>query len=140
MNLIEVTGGRKKEREIVEEAVVWCIKKLMPKMRTLDIHVQIENLDVYGYCNMADTNRQFDLSIQKNLSLYDLISTVCHEMVHVKQYARKELRDANGFNTAWKSKTYSFDTAYHERPWEKEAFRLEETLALECFKAIAVTA
>jgi hypothetical protein len=138
MNDITSMGGRKKEREIAESAVKWCISKMMPRMKTLDINISFEKIPAYGYCMEEDSNRQFTLTIQKGLSLYDLISTVCHEMVHVKQYARKELRNVNG-NTMWKKKSYN-SVDYWDAPWEKEAFRLEESLALECFKEMQISA
>lgn len=139
MNSIEVTGGKAKEREIVEATVAWCIKKMMPRMRTLDIEVAIKNTgEAMGYCLEGDTNRQFQLEIKKGMNLFDLISTVCHEMVHVKQYAKGELRHRyNG--QQWKAKVVSNKVDYMDLPWEKEAFKLEENLAIECFKQISVS-
>ena len=134
MNMVEVKGGPAKEREIVEQTVYWCIKKLMPRVRTLDIEVKLTKCDAYGYCLMTDNHKTFELEIRKGMNLYDLISTVCHEMVHVKQYYRKEMDDDSN---RWKSKQLS-DMDYMDRPWEKEAFRMEEKLAVECFKNIAI--
>jgi hypothetical protein len=135
MNYIEVKGGSKKEREIVQATVSWCIRKLMPRVRTLDIEVALTKCNAYGYCLNTDNNKTFELEIRKGMSLYNLISTVCHEMVHVKQYYRKEM----DHNYRWKSRKISSDTAYTDQPWEKEAFKLEEKLAIECFKELAVT-
>jgi hypothetical protein len=135
MNIIATTGGRVKEREIAEKAVEFCIKKLMPRMRTLDITVEFEKLDAFGYC-MQEHDRIYTLSIRKGMNLFDLIGTICHEMVHVKQYARKELRNTNG-RTMWKKKDHS-NTNYEDAPWEKEAYKLEKGLALECFEKIEI--
>lgn len=134
MNMVEVIGGPAKEREIVEKTVHWCIKKLMPRVRTLDIEVKLTKCSAYGYCLMTDDHKTFELEIRKGMNLYDLISTVCHEMVHVKQYYRKEMDDRR----RWKSRTISEAVAYMDEPWEKEAFRMEEKLAIECFKNIAI--
>lgn len=141
MNLIEVTGGKAKEREIVEAAVEWCIKKMMPRLRTLDIEVNIKKLDeAMGYCMEGETNRVFNLEIKKGMSLYDLVSTVCHEMVHVKQYAKGELRYRHKDGAQqWKAKIISDKVEYMDLPWEKEAFKLERGLALECFMEISVS-
>ena len=140
MNLIEVTGGKVKEREIVEATVAWCIKKIMPRMRTLDIEVTIKKLPVaMGYCLQCDSNRQFELEIKKGMSLFDLISTVCHEMVHVKQYARGELRYIASGTRLWKAKIISDKVEYMDLPWEKEAFEMERGLALQCFQEITVS-
>ena len=92
MNYIEVNGGNKFQRHIAETVVTQMIKALMPKMKTLEIEVQIKKLtgDAVGWCMMEDTNREFTIEVANNLTLKDLVTTICHEMVHVKQYARKE--------------------------------------------------
>lgn len=133
MNYVEVTGGPAKEREIVEKTVLFCIKKLMPRVRTLDIEVMLTKCEAMGYCLCTDDNKTFELEIRKGQKLYDLISTVCHEMVHVKQYYRKELTP----NYTWLKKDMS-DVEYSERPWEIEAYELEQELALECFKELEI--
>lgn len=140
MNIVDVFEGTKKEREIAKSAVEWCIKKLMPRMQTLEIEVEFEDIDEFGFCYMGNDNREFYISLKKNMSLYDLISTVCHEMVHVKQFARKELRDLGHTVRLWKNELYNSNIEYAQRPWEKEAFALEEKMALECFQEISVTA
>lgn len=138
MNRILVVGGKKKECELADAAVRWCIKKLMPRVRTLDIKVRFTKCDAYGYC-MSSTNRKFHLELRKNMSLYDLISTVCHEMVHVKQYCRGELKDDMWGYQQWKSKKFKEDLEYMDQPWEKEAFKLEKRLAIECFQQLTVS-
>jgi len=133
---VQVTGGKKKEREVVTEVAYWCVKKLMPKMKSINIDISIEkNIDIWGDCLMSDSNRDFELRIQKGLSIFDLITTVCHEMVHVKQYARREMDDYY----RWKSRKISEKVDYEKQPWEKEAFKLEVPLALECVKQLQVS-
>ena len=134
MNEVMVTGGKKVQRELVYETVNFCIKKLMPRVRTLDIEVKLTNCDAYGYCCMTDNHKTFELEIRKSLSLYDLVSTICHEMVHVKQYYRKELAE----NRQWKTRKIAETVDYFDEPWEKEAFRMEEKLAVEAFKKVQV--
>lgn len=137
MNLLEVTGGKKAERAIAQETVEWCLKKMLPRHRTIDITVEFKKIDAYGYCMEEDGNgRIFTLTINKGLGLFDLVSTICHEMVHLKQYARRELRYVNG-NTMWKKKAYN-EVDYWDAPWEKEAFKLEKKLAVECFETMTV--
>lgn len=136
MNQVEVFGGPAKEREIAEATVHWCIKKLLPRVRTLDIELKLTKCNAYGYALCTDNHKTFEIEIQKGMKLYDLISTICHEMVHVKQYYRKELAH-RGIEHTWKNKLH-VDTDYMDQPWEKEAFKLEEKLALECFKDLNV--
>lgn len=137
MNFVEVKGGKSKEREIAMDTVYFCIKKLMPRVRSLDIEVKFTKCNAYGYC-LSTSKRDFEIELKKGMSIYDLIATICHEMVHVKQYYRGELFD-NGEGVRWKSKKISADTDYLDQPWEKEAFRLEEKLAIECFKQLTTS-
>ena len=134
MNLVEVTGGKKYQRDIAEKVVYQMIEAMMPRMKTLEIFVKIRKIsgDAIGYCMQEDTNRVFTIDIQKDLSLRDFVTTVCHEMVHVKQYARNEM---SAYGRKWKKKKVDCDTAYFDLPWEKEAYRLQDKLAQEVWDA-----
>ena len=86
-------------------------------MQTLDIEVKLKDLkgDAYGYCLSEDT-RRFELEIDKKQSLRKLLMTVAHEMVHVKQYARKELTEGT-----WQGKLINPKQDYWDRGYEIEA-------------------
>lgn len=74
-----------------------------------------------GMC-VAISPREFVI----DLCLYsNWITTLAHEMVHVKQFARKEL--SMDMRT-WKNSPVSKDLAYWDYPWEHEAFRLQNQL------------
>ena len=128
MNYIEVIGGNKFLRDIAEKTVMRMIKEMMPRMRTLEIEVQIKKLkgDVAGWCMMEDTNREFTIEVANNLTLKDFVTTICHEMVHVKQFARKE---TCGYGVKWKGKKIAPKTPYYDLPWEKEAYKMQDKLA-----------
>ena len=134
MNLIEVQGGNKFQKEVAFKVVAQMIKSLMPRMRTLEITVRINKLHgaAIGYCLMETTNRQFDIEVSRDLSLKDYVTALCHEMVHVKQYARNEL---GGYGGRWKKSKVPEGTPYMDLPWEKEAYRLEEKLTQEVWDA-----
>lgn len=135
MNEVYVRGGKKIQRDIVDRAVHWCIRELMPRVRTLEIEVKLTKCpSAYGWCLMTDDHKTFEIELRKSLSLYDLVSTICHEMVHVKQYYRKELTE----DRRWKTRKVSERVDYFDEPWEKEAFRKEKSLALKCFEEIEV--
>lgn len=115
---IEVTGGTASQKKYVHSMVEYCISMLMPRMKTLNISVNLTTLKgAYGYCLCEDT-RNFELEIHKKLRLRPLLETLAHEMVHVKQYARKELKNDN----VWLGKTYNPEkVCYWDQPWEIEA-------------------
>lgn len=135
MNYVEVIGGVKHKREIAEKVVCWCMNKLLPRYRTLDVTVNLTNCfkthGTYGYC-LSITDREFEIEIDKSLSLREFIETICHEMVHVKQYAKGEMKELSRSQILWKKKVFG-DIAYEDAPWEREAFRCEKSLALSCF-------
>lgn len=116
---IEVIGGSKSQKNHVEKMVAFCAKKLMPKMN-LDITVNLcKPTGAMGYCLEAEDKRTFELEIDKSQSLRSLLETVAHEMVHVKQYARREL---NPNKEVWMGKTYNpKNINYWDLPWEIEA-------------------
>ena len=132
MNDIEVHGPFKSKRRLTEEVIHFCIQEMMPRMETLDIYVNLDKLpEADGYC-LAITNREFHLEIEKTLTEDDFITAVCHEMVHVKQFARGETKDVNLFTKLWKGaeylSAYSTIDEYMKLPWEKEAYEMQETL------------
>ena len=139
MNQVEIIGGTKSQKDLVAKVVGWYIKKMLPRYRTLDITVRLtkcmEKSGAYGYCLEGDTNREFDIEVDKNLRLYDLVSTLTHELTHLKQYAKGEMKHLDDGRIRWKKTVYG-DIAYEDSPWEKEAFRVEKQLALECFEAV----
>ena len=52
MNIVDVRGGTKEQKELTEKVVHFCIKELMPKVRTLDIEVSLKNkLDLAYFSN-----------------------------------------------------------------------------------------
>jgi len=126
MNNVEVTGGKPYQKAYVENMVHYCIDMLMPRMRSLDIKVVLKTLkdDAYGYC-LSETTREFELEIDKNLTLRKLLTTVAHEMVHVRQYARRQLTG----DYTWHGKTYHPKKVdYWDEPWEIEAHGRETGL------------
>jgi|TARA_Y100000385_G_scaffold289723_1_gene360097 hypothetical protein len=132
--LIHISGSTKDRRAIAEKTVTWSIKKLgLTRLSSLSIDVILRKMSEgeYGYCNIIESNRSFIIDINKNVSLMDFVSTIIHEMVHVKQFARDEM---NGYDMRWKSKIISVETDYMDLPWEKEAYKLEEKLISQIWK------
>ena len=121
MNTVMAWGDNKTLCNLAEEVVAFCVQELMPRMRTLDICIEVsDETDVCGYC-MAVDKREFVIEVKDDLSKEEFISTLCHEMVHVKQYARGEL-DING------KMSYKTHEEYMNLWYEKEAYEQEVVL------------
>ena len=58
----------------------------------------------------------------------ELVATLCHEMVHVKQYLRKELSECG---RKWYGKVCENENPL-EFPYEVEAYKLEKDLFQKC--------
>lgn len=138
---LSIRGGTKQQRALVEGAAVWSAYKLMDRLAhniNVDIILKKQD-DTDGWCVWADKNiksREFELSIKKNLDDEDLILTIMHEMVHVKQMAKGELKELyrGGHRQVWKGKTVNKN--YEDQPWEKEAYRMQDKLFKEYMNEI----
>ena len=130
---IRVTGGSASQKKHIPSVINFCVEKLMPRMKDLNITVRLVDLsktDAYGFCTAdpegdatrGDRPREFELEIHKNMSLRKVLETVCHEMVHVKQYARGELYESSRIaKHRWQGKWLHKDPDYWDCPWEIEA-------------------
>ena len=130
MNLIEVNGGNKTQREICENVAHHMISELLPRFRTLDIIINLVTIksEAIGFCMEQDKN-QFEIELDKKLSIKDMVTALCHEMVHVKQYAKDELHEYTmKKGHRYKGKFFSDKLDYWDEPWEIEAHGRETGL------------
>ena len=68
---------------------IFAKQYLMPRIRILDIEISLKkNMDVDA--DVVGDEREFTMRIRKGQDRDDLLTSVFHEMVHVKQYIRKE--------------------------------------------------
>ena len=119
MNIVSAWGNSR--TELAENVVNFCIQELMPRMKTLDICVQIEDdCDVYGYCLAVD-KREFVIEVKEDLSEVDFLTTIMHEMTHVWQYATGRLA-VNG------KMEYKTQEDYENVWYEKQAYQMEQVL------------
>ena len=62
------------------------------------------------------------------ISIMEMATTLAHEMVHVKQLAKGQMRFLPNEARIWKGKRYSKKTKYLDMPWELDAFSKQEIL------------
>ena len=129
---ITVRGGNRKMKEDAQRCAEFAAVKLMgPRLaRNCDITIRLKQKNMgndYGTCIWEDDNvspREFTIEVYSNMRKRRIMETICHEMVHVKQYARNEMKDmANSSSkTRWKGVDVDRDVVdYYELPWEIEA-------------------
>ena len=132
---IVVTGGNPKRKEWVQSLTAFALSKLVSKRldNRLTIKVQllkglIDNNSVFGDCIYLDEcngrPREFLIRVDNSLRLRTLLTTIAHELVHVKQWATGEMWEYSAIHstTRWKQKKIRTDkTDYWDLPWEIEA-------------------
>lgn len=136
--MIEVSGGTEKQRELVQSIAEWCAVKLMGQRLADVVNVEIElRRDMgnsLGNATWEDDNhrpREFSMEVNasKELRLRKILETVAHEMVHVKQYAKGEMKDliSRPANIRkWQGKEIDTNLiSYWDLPWEIEAYGRE---------------
>jgi hypothetical protein len=94
------------------------------------VHDNLGNAN--GYCSPEDYSgkiRSFEIDLRK-MRTNRMLKLLAHEMVHVKQFAKNELKERyfkDGYKTLWHGEVCDIDS-YWDQPWEIEAFTLEEEL------------
>jgi hypothetical protein len=89
----------------------------------IDFVLEFETLKKHqcGFCDYDED--EIVVTIAKRLSGKDIIRTLFHELVHVKQYSDGRLKH----NKIWEGKLIESDD-YENFPWEIEAYELEENM------------
>lgn len=137
---VDVVGLKsKREGEIVKQAIDDSIKSFFPDRKDgILINVEVaKEKDIGESFALVDQEEEDEFTIfiseealEDETTLY---KTICHECVHIKQYLNRELVHINQYRTMWKNKVYDhFVTPYAKRPWELEAYQVEEEL-FKCF-------
>mgnify|MGYP000403797961 CR=1 FL=1 len=126
-NNVNAYGNTKAVNRLVEDIAFFALDEILPKFRTLHVDITMCPLANHGNCLMTNSRREYEIQLNENDDLNVQIITLCHELVHVKQYVRKEI-DPN-YHKDFEEK-YS-KVKYEDLPWEKEAYGLEKDLAIK---------
>jgi len=138
---ITVRGHNRAYRNLVRNAARWMVCDLMNHRLsdTLTIRIKLvkdllKSECIYGDCEWTDDNRrpkEFTVRLYAGLSRKRTLKTLAHELIHVKQFARRELYDhiMNADLVTWKGQRVdSQQVSYEDHPWEKEAYEMEKPL------------
>jgi len=126
----------------IKDAVENAMLTLMPK-REKPIYINVEiGLDedmgaAVGFMIEGGEPDEFDMFLRKDIlnDMEELIVTVTHECVHIKQYLRKELRDISVDKKIWHGVEYNTsEEDYNKCPWEVEAYFLQLPVANSVLK------
>lgn len=141
MNFVDINGGRKDQRALAALTVAVAADALgLGRTRTLEIDLKItrglhKKTGAEAFYMMGDTHKEHEIEVDAELGLRDFITAICHEMVHLKQAYRKEMIQKNNGRTYWKGKDCT-DVDYLNQPWEKEAYKLQDEIALKVWEVL----
>lgn len=129
----------------IKEALHFYAESLMSKrlctalsVRVVFVKNMVEKQGLEASCTWEDDNirpREFSIHVDNALSEDEILTSLAHEMVHIKQWAKLEMRQfMRKPDVHWMGKPVNdSNTSYYELPWEQEAWRLEGSLS-EAFK------
>lgn len=118
---VTINGGTRNQRKYAYSMVTFCVKKFLPWHRKLSIEINFRRMskdENYGYCCHLE-DREFEIDIKRTLRMRDMLTTLAHEMVHVKQYVKGEMPEDITEGDYW------------DRPHEIEAHGRETGLFLK---------
>jgi hypothetical protein len=137
---VSVEGIRsKKTKKLLAQAAEFYGGLLLNK-RTANIVNLTINLkrkldgDAEGYCQYMSQSvgvREFDIEIEKDRPIDELLVTLAHEMVHLKQFATRELTSSHvpAHISRWQGREVNENLVnYWDLPWEIEAHGRERGL------------
>ena len=117
-----ITGGLKKDRELIDDIIWWCKDMLLPRHRVLDIEVSLIKTfedGAEGFCYRGGDDRDFHI----------------HEMIHVWQGTTGRMVDkfkGGSYKQMWMCKDGKYrnytETKYEKQPWEVEAYKMSGPL------------
>ena len=115
------------------QAIGFFADKLLTKQLNRHIIVNVvfrKNLNYLGLTYVDDYNssgklREFTLEIYRDQIEEEILKTLAHELVHVRQYA---VGDLNEQATLWQGRLMEVNLAYENQPWEIEADELADIL------------
>ena len=132
MIYLDIENGSSEEKALAERAFYFALEKLMPRKKNLWVTLSFVDFTdtVDGFHEYIDKG-EHNIEIQRGLDIEDLLTVVFHEMVHVRQHERGQVKE-KGSTKIWDGveyvDLYKSREDYMSLPWEKEAYELQEKL------------
>lgn len=134
---VTITASKKfsgEKKAILTEASLFFADQLFEDKTILnDIELDLNissKCDTLGYCDPLEDEpdpASFEIGL-KIASIHKMLSTLAHEMVHLKQYSLGELKDSGSDVVKWRGKKFKLSDqskGYFFSPWEIEAYGME---------------
>ncbi len=138
---IHVHGRDAKYRSLIRKAAKWMLADLVSPRLCQKLVVRIKlnrhlyaNENIMGDCEWMDDNKrpkEFTIRLYAGPNRKRTLKTLSHELIHVKQFAKREMYDhvQNIDLVTWKGQRIDSNMVdYEDHPWEKEAYMMEKIL------------
>jgi hypothetical protein len=125
---------RKEIKKLCKEAVQFYGKELGLKNKPkIKVKVELPYIftGLHGYIE-PDGENAFTIILMLNFNKYNILKTLAHEMVHLHQFNRGDLKK-KGNKIFWKNEDITH-VPYKDREFEAEAFGKERDLAIAFFE------
>ena len=133
--ILHIKGSNKAFRKLVESATWFYAEKLMGKrlISGLEITINLKKNLLAKEGNEGSViweddgfrPKEFTVELDSTVKIRNLLITLAHEMVHVKQWARNEMYEYSntiGMVRFKGEKIHLKKTEYWDYPWEIEAY------------------
>tara|TARA_R110000772_G_scaffold148811_2_gene259392 strand:- start:9471 stop:9911 length:441 start_codon:yes stop_codon:yes gene_type:complete len=134
---LEIIGIKNKEdgfliRDTIEQALLTLLPRCK-KLITITVEIALDKdmKETKALIHLEDKN-EFVIALNETVlkDKNDVILTLCHECVHLKQHITKDYFQIDGNFIKFKNQIVDINlTNYTDLPWEKEAYELEMELA-----------
>lgn len=116
------------KKNAINALMLWLLKDL--KLEKNKGFIQIILTDTKQLGEVSEIAKgYYVMVIQSKLTLNQTLQTICHEMVHVKQYVKGQLTNCpETGDFIWCGMPFSRQTDYYCQPWEIQAFSKEVLL------------
>lgn len=116
-------------RDAIEAATKWGVNELLLNDRGTMVVKMIKHGDFSGQAVQLHEGN-YIVHVSSNKDVHEVLSTVFHELTHVKQYIQDGF-DMTKDSAVWKGKSFKITGTfwnYWKSPWEKEARKMEKRL------------
>jgi hypothetical protein len=127
---INVTTRGAGKRGFITALAHLYVQELRLERSRVTVHIStvsglLKSTGYRGGC-VQISDHEISVAVDSRLDVETMATVLAHEMVHVKQYAKGQLKVA-GSRFQWLGKP--FTGSYYDSPWEIEAFSRERLLS-----------
>jgi len=135
MNIKIVNCPDRNFKPFIERAAKYFCEELIPNKRIRNncytVIIFNDKITEFGSAEIVAYNtlkkaREFKIEIHPGIGVRNIFETLAHEMVHVRQLAKGQMKFLPDQARVWMGKRYSKKTHYLDQPWELDAFARQE--------------